>query len=112
MQAATFEYLKSNPNIEVLITKDDKEAQIASHCALFLGYESFVLPDFRASYGDDLRSYKEELFEINISLGAYFETKKSKKVLISPFRTLAHSLPKESLFQNFKLCFGQSLKLE
>ncbi len=111
MQATIFEYLKSNPNIEVLIIKDDKEAQIASHCASFLGYKSFVLPDFRASYGDDLRSYKEELFEINISLSAYFETKKSKKILISPFRTLAHSLPKKSLFQNFNIEFGQSLNL-
>ncbi len=111
MQAATFEYLKSNPNIEVLITKDDKDALIASHSATFLGYESFVLPDFRASFGDDLRSYKEELFQLNCSLGAYFSSKSSKKILISPFRTFLHKLPKESLFQSFEIEFGESLKL-
>ena len=64
MQAAIFEYLKSNPNIQLLITKDEKEAKKAADCALYLGYNSFVLPDFRASFGDDLRSYKEELIEI------------------------------------------------
>ena len=111
MQAAIFEYLNTNPLIDLLIVKDDKEAKTAFNCAKYLGYEAFMLPDFRALSGDDLRPYKDELFEINNALGAYHKSE-SKSLLITPFRTIIHPLPKESLFQSFVIEFGQSLELK
>ncbi len=110
MQATIYEYLKSKPNIEILVTKDDKEAKIATHCATYLGLKSYTLPDFRASFGDDLRPYKEELFEINCTLNDYWMNQK-KSLLITPFRTIIHNLPQKSLFKKFSIEFGDTLDL-
>lgn len=110
MQAGIFEYLKSKPDIQILITKDDKEAKSASDCAKYLGLNSYTLPDFRATQGDDLRSYKDELFELNSSLYAYHKDAK-KSLLITPFRTIINPLPKKELFKSLSLEFGDTVEL-
>lgn len=112
MQAALYEYLSAKPTIDIIVTKDEKESRLAHDCAAFVGLKPYVLPDFRASYADDLRAYKEELLELNIALGAYYGDKSPKKVLISPFRTITHKLPKPSLFAAEELLFGDVIKVE
>ncbi|MDR1007280.1 MAG: transcription-repair coupling factor [Campylobacteraceae bacterium] len=111
MQAAVFEYLKQKSEVEIIICKDDKEAFIISNAAMFAGRETFVLPDFRASFGDDLRSYRNELFELINVLGGYHKKSSTKKILISPLRTLLHSLPKSHLFETAVIKFGDTIKL-
>jgi len=111
LQARVFEYLKSKPDIQILITKDDKEAKIASDCATYLGYQTYQLPDFRATYGDDLRPYQEEIFEINSALNDYYANPK-KSILIAPFRTMINPLPKKELFESFKIEFGDTIELK
>ncbi len=112
MQAALFEYLKSKPDIELLVTKDDKETKKALDCALYLGYDAFALPDLRAVKGDDLRPYKEEMVELNLSLSRYHLLKSDRKVLISPFRTILNNLPKKQLFKSISFEFSDSLDLK
>ncbi|MCH9813629.1 MAG: transcription-repair coupling factor [Epsilonproteobacteria bacterium] len=111
MQARIYEYLKSNPHVEILVTKDEKEAKLASDCAKFLKLHSYILPDFRASFGDDLRPYKDELLQINNALSAFYADPSTQKILIAPFRTLVHPLPKASLFLQETLAFGESINL-
>jgi len=110
LQAKVFEYLISKPDIQILITKDDKDAKIAAYCATYLGYQTYQLPDFRATYGDDLRPYKEEIFEINSALNDYYSNPK-KSLLIAPFRTVINALPKKELFQSFDIEFGDTIEL-
>ena len=109
MQSKVYEYLLQKPDIQILLTKDDKEAKLASDCAKFLGFQTYMLPDFRATYGDDLRPYKEELFEINLALNNYYKNPK-KSILISAFRTMINPLPKAELFDSFSIEFGDTIE--
>ena len=111
MQAGIYEYLQKTPNSPILITKDDKEASSVAEVAKLLEYPTFVLPDFRANYGDDLRPYKEELFELFSTLSAFYRSKKSKKLLIAPFRTTIYPLPKPELFDRITIEFAGMLSL-
>ncbi|MDR1976425.1 MAG: transcription-repair coupling factor [Campylobacteraceae bacterium] len=111
MQAAVFEYLKGNGEAEVIICKDDKEAFAVQNAVLFAGRKTFTLPDFRASFGDDLRSYRNELFELINVLGEYHKENSSKKILVSPIRTLLHPLPKPHLFKTTVIKFGDTVNL-
>ncbi|MDR2080726.1 MAG: transcription-repair coupling factor [Campylobacteraceae bacterium] len=112
MQAAVFEFLKQDNETEIIICKDDKDAFVISNAAMFSGRETFTLPDFRASFGDDLRSYRSELFELINVLGRYHKEVSAKKILISPLRTLLHSLPKPYLFETAVVGFGDTVKLD
>ena len=111
MQADVYEYLKSDSNTELFVVKDEKEARFAYNAASFLGFKAFLLPDFRAERGDDLRSFKDELFLLFSALTAYFE-EKEKKLLISPVRTLCNPLPKPSYFKREKIEFASTLDLK
>ncbi|MDR2636214.1 MAG: transcription-repair coupling factor, partial [Campylobacteraceae bacterium] len=109
MQAAVFEYLNAKSETEIIVCKDDKDAFTISNAALFAGRKTFVLPDFRASFGDDLRSYRNELFELVNALREYHNEASSKKILISPIRTLLHPLPKPHLFKTLSVKFGDTV---
>jgi len=111
LQAKAFEYLKSNPDIDLIIVNDSKEATAIYEASSYLGYESFTLVDLRANIGDDLRVYKEELFELLSSLSNFYHSKNPKKLLISPVRSMIYSLPKKELFSSTKIEFGMSLDL-
>ncbi len=95
-----FYNLKTNKP-QLLIVSDEKEANVAKDCASFLGYEPFLLPDFRANYGDDLLSFSDELKTITKILEQYYLYKKTNKLLISPVRTITFPLPKENCFEQF-----------
>ena len=109
-QSNLYEYL-SNNSPELIIVKDSKEAASLADLAKFLKKDVLVFPDLRAISGDDLRSFKIELFELFSSLHKYNEATK-KPLLISPIKTLSHSLPKPSLTQKIKLEFGDTIELE
>ncbi len=109
--ACAYEFLK-NSFCELIVCRNEKEADTIKDVASFLGYEAFLLPDLRASFGDDLRVYKEEVYSLLSSLNAYYFSKSKKKLLISPIRTLINPLPKRELFDKFSLSFGEDLDLK
>ncbi len=111
MQARVYEYLKKSPDVSVMIAKDEKEAAAATEVAQFLGINSYKLPDFRANKGDDLRPFKEELFELLSAMSAFYHDRKQKKLLIAPLRSILHPLPKKSLFDTMMIEFASTLPL-
>ncbi len=112
-QSALFEYFKTNPNqnMEILVCEDSKEAEELSNVAKFFKKEVLVFPDFRPSFGDDLRSYKEELLQLFSALRDYYEAKK-KPLIISPLKTLLFHMPKQDILQSTTIEFGQKLHLK
>ena len=70
-----------------------------------------VFPDFRASFGDDLRVFKEELHQLFSCLRTYYTANK-KPLIISPLKTLLFNLPKEELLQATSLEFGGTIKVQ
>jgi len=108
-----YEYLQNGDTFSnklLFVCKNDKEAIKTAHTATFLNYKSFILPDLRLSYGDDLRSFQIEIYELIEALHGYFNYKK-KKVLISPLRTLLMPLPKEEFFPTIEIEFASTLKI-
>ncbi len=83
-QSNLYEYLSAldTRNPSLLISKNDKASQSIFAVATFLGFDAFVLPDLRVSYGEDLRSYQEELHEILDTLSRYYRSLAPKKLLI------------------------------
>lgn len=102
MQANFFEYLQS-PNIaQLVLCEDDKESFLLSQVALFKGLKTFVLPDFRAEFGDDLRAFSKELFELCKVLNAYHK-EKDTKILISPLSTILKKLPGQKHLKSYNI---------
>ena len=64
-------YNLQHNKIELLIVADEKEGYRAKDCGSYLGYEPFLLPDFRANFGEDLLSYSEEMQGITKILEQY-----------------------------------------
>ncbi|EBD1750428.1 transcription-repair coupling factor, partial [Campylobacter jejuni] len=53
MQASFYEYLQNPKICELLLCKDEKQADLLAQVSRFKGLKTFVLPDFRAQFGDD-----------------------------------------------------------
>lgn len=111
MQARIYEYLKQSPDVNILVTSDEKEASQIAEVAQFLNFPTFKLPDFRANAGDDLRPYKEELFELFGALSAFYDNPKPKKLLIAPLRSIIAPLPKQALFSSIMIEFASTINL-
>jgi len=112
-QNDVYEYLLDRDTFSnrlLLVCKNDKEALRTAHTSKLLDYESFVLPDLRVSYGNDLRAFQTEIYEIIETLHGYFNCDK-KKILISPIRTLLLPLPKKDFFPTIKLEFASQINL-
>ena len=109
MQAEVYEYFLQNQK-ELLICEDEKEAAACEQVLKFMGYAVFCLPDFRASFGEDLRSYMGELAGISTALSAFYKAS-GKKILISPVRTILNKLPAASHLRPLNLKFGEELNL-
>ena len=111
-QSALFQYFKTelNQDIEVLICEDSKEAHELESVAKFFNKEVVLFPDFRPSYGDDLRVYKEELHQLFCALKTY-NSQKKKPLVISPLKTLLFHLPQNSLLESRTLEFGSNINL-
>ena len=109
-QSNTYEYLQSN-SPELIVVKDSKEALALADVVKYLKKDVLVFPDLRAVTGDDLRSFKLELFELFSSLNTYRLAKK-KPLVISPIKTVSHALPKAELSASSFIEFGESLALD
>ncbi|WP_304546111.1 DEAD/DEAH box helicase [Sulfurimonas microaerophilic] len=106
-----YNYFKtSKGDLEVLLCEDLKESHELESVAKFFNQDVLVLPDFRASRGDDLRSYKEELQELLNKLRLYHSAKK-KPLVISPLKTLLFELPKAQYLDSLTLEFGAEIDL-
>jgi transcription-repair coupling factor (superfamily II helicase) len=110
-QSNIYEYLETQQESKLLICKNDKEAMQIRDIATLLGFESFVLPDIRASVGDDMRPYGTEIKEMFAALWGYHRSKQ-RKILIAPLRSLLFPLPKSVYFQSQVLEFGETLNLQ
>ncbi|MEA1955275.1 MAG: CarD family transcriptional regulator [Campylobacterota bacterium] len=111
-QSILFEYLKTEKkqDLEILICEDSKEANELKSVATFFKKDVLIFPDFRAGFGDDLRSYKEELHQLFSVLKTYYASKK-KPLIISPLKTLLFHLPTKELLDSTTVEFGETLKL-
>ncbi|MDR1460175.1 MAG: transcription-repair coupling factor [Campylobacteraceae bacterium] len=112
MQAAVYEYLKNGGDAELILCRDDKEAFLLFNAAVLAKRKAFVLPDLRAAFGEDLRSYRSELLELINILREYYGEKSSKKVLISPIRTVIHPLPSPDLFKSITIKFAEVMDIQ
>ena len=84
-QTALFNHFKTHEkkDLDLLICENFKEALELESVAKFFKREVLLFPDFRPSFGDDLRSYREELHELLSSLRTYYRSNK-KPLIISP----------------------------
>ncbi|HEB9314358.1 TPA: DEAD/DEAH box helicase [Campylobacter coli] len=102
MQANFFEYLQGSNIAQLVLCEDDKESFLLSQVALFKGLKTFVLPDFRAEFGDDLRAFSKELFELCKVLNAYHK-ERDTKILISPLSTILKKLPGQKHLKSYNV---------
>jgi transcription-repair coupling factor (superfamily II helicase) len=106
LQAKVYEYLqKQKTNI---ITSTKKEADLIGEVFKYLNIPHVVFPDFRAVLGDDLRSFRTEIFELNNALFKYFE---QNAYFISPYTTILKKLPSKKYFKKIEIEFGDDLNL-
>ncbi len=84
---------------------------MASEAIGFAGFKTYILPDLRVSFGDDLLPYSAEIRSLFSTLSSYYKDKSSKKILISPIRTLLTPLPKKELFATKVVEFASRLDL-
>lgn len=112
MQARVYEYFLKQNDKQILVCENDKEAFLCVEVLNFLGYESYVLPDFRAVFGDDLRAFYDELVSISSVLSKYYKSENSKKIIISPIRTLLNKLPCKNHLKSIKISFADKLDLD
>lgn len=118
IQSSFYEFFKTHlrdfqekyQNGLIYLTKDKNDAQKLADVASFLGIQSFVLEDLRAVFGEDLRSYQEELREILNTLKNFYTTN-SPKILFSPLQTLLNPMPKLEALEGFSIGFGETLEL-
>lgn len=111
MQSEIYEFFCEDLETQILIVENEKESNLAFGAASLAGKNCFVLPDFRAKFGDDLRNFSSELLEISSVLSKFYETKDPKKLLISPFNTILNKLPSKDQLKTIKINFGDVLDL-
>jgi transcription-repair coupling factor (superfamily II helicase) len=110
MQAKLYAYLEHNPLPDILICEDSTEAAQLQDLCRFKSIDAVVLPDFRATYLDDLRPFHEELTQMAEALRKYHAASK-KPLIISPFKTLLFPLPKAELLRSKTVAFGDRIDL-
>ncbi len=111
MQSAIYEFLKDGNSCEVIGVAQEKDAFLVSQVVQYVGKKAYQLPDLRASFGDDLLSFSDELQQLLNTLKSYYEDNSTKKVLIAPIRTLFTPLPTKNLFKTKLIEFGETLPL-
>ena len=112
MQAKVYEFFKTHKSeFKILIVSDDKSASKACAAASYAGRECFILPDFRAKKGDDLRAFNSELLDISKALSSFWQSSNSNKLLITPFRTILHKLPSANQLKVKNINFADTIDL-
>ncbi len=92
-----------------IITSNLKEATEINEVYKYLNIPSVVFPDFRAVLGDDLRSFRNEIFELNNALYQYY---KQKVYFVSPCAAILKKLPVKKYYQDMKFGLGDTVNLE
>ncbi len=110
IQSKLYEYF-SHSFADLVVVADESEAKLAADALSLHGLRTYRFPDFRASYGDDLRSFREELHRLITQLHGFYHDS-GKKVAIVPFKTLSFELPKPQYLQSFGMEFAQSFERE
>ncbi len=110
MESATlFEYLKTvQEHPEIIIVENESQADTGLEMAAYLGIKAMKLPDFRASFMDDLRSFKQELNELFLALDTYHRHS-VKPLIFSPIKTLFHKFPIKRLLATQTLSFADTV---
>ena len=104
IQSALFEYLKEQKSCaDVIIYDSYAQALLAAYVGQYLGYECFVLPEFVAKKGDDLRAFCAELLKISETLSHFYNLEKKKKLILSPANTISHPLPAKKHLEQIRL---------
>ncbi|RDU71519.1 transcription-repair coupling factor [Helicobacter brantae] len=102
-------------DFELVLTQDSKEAQLAFEVLDYLSPQSkitpFILPEFRAVYGDDLRSFSQEFSTLTHTLKSYY-TQEGNKILISPISSVMYALPTLNHLNSFVLKKEQDYPLQ
>ena len=119
LQSSVYAFLKAHKSVFktrfkrglVLLSDNYKNAIACSDVAKFLGFETFILPDFRAIFGDDLRSYQEELRAIFTTLKSFYASE-GNKIVCAPVSTLLHSMPNAQSLQEKLLRVGDSIEFK
>ena len=106
MQARVYEFLKETKTS--ILTANFKEALEIKEVYKYLNVPFSVFPDFRAVFGDDLRSFRKEIFELNNALYKYYKG----AYFISPYSAILKKLPVKRYYKDFKVGLGDSLNLE
>ncbi|MCF6201758.1 MAG: DEAD/DEAH box helicase, partial [Hydrogenimonas sp.] len=109
--ASLYDFFEKRERADIVICEDEKEAAVAATVAKLHGIDAIKLPDFRAAFGEDLRSWRDELLALNEAIGRYYESGE-KPTLIAPFHTLLYPLPKPNLLERMRLSFGDEVDLE
>ncbi len=73
--------------------------------------KTYILPDLRISFGDDLLPYSAEIKELLNVLNSYYKDNSIKKIIVSPIRTLLTPLPNAELFQTRVIEFASRIDL-
>ena len=102
-----YEFLKNKKTN--IVTVNLKEALNLAEVYKYLKIPVVVCPDFRAVFGDDLRSFRKEIFELNNALYKYYN---NGYYFVSPYSTIMKKLPLKKYYKSFKLEFGDSVELE
>ncbi len=110
-EAALYDYLCRGSRADIFLCENDNEARSVATIAKLHNIKSTVLPDFRAVFGDDLRSWREELFALNNALSEYYESD-GKNLLIAPFHTLLYPLPGPKALRSLTLSFGDDIDIQ
>ncbi|MFK5881193.1 MAG: transcription-repair coupling factor [Sulfurospirillum sp.] len=112
IQATCYEYfIDKKSDINLICVKDDKEAFLVSEVLGFLGKKVYILPDLRASFGDDLLPYSAEIRSLFSALSGYYGDRSAKKMIVSPIRTLLTPLPKKELFATRVIEFASRIDI-
>ncbi len=105
IQSLIYSACKIYKNIELLIVADQAEAEEAGEVMLFAKKSPFLLSDFRAKMGDDLRPYYHELLILLAHLRNYYKSQSPSKILIAPFNALLYPLPQQKNLEGFSLTY-------
>ena len=105
MQAKVYEFLQNQKGS--IVTENLKEANLAGEVFKYLKIDYAIFPDFRAVFGDDLRSFRQEIFELNNALYKFYKG----ACFISPFTTILKKLPVKRYFQEIKIEFADTIDL-
>jgi transcription-repair coupling factor (superfamily II helicase) len=111
MQSCLYEFLKTKNDIQQIIVLDDKEAILVQSIYSIYGFETFVLPDIRVFFGDDIRTFSDEFFAFNNILYSYYKCD-SKKILITPLSTSLLPFVKKTLFKTLTINFANDIDYE